>query len=413
MRGGYAGPAVAGGRVFVTDYADGVERLLALDERAGSLVWKHEWPADYRGLDYATGPRATPTVDAERVYALGAKGSLRCVESATGRLLWQRDYVRDFAAEVPAWGMTSAPLVDGERLIIIAAGKPDAKVMALDKRTGREIWRALSSENSEPGYSQPLIIDAAGRRQLIVWHATAIHSLDPETGHVLWEHPFKITMDTPIATPVYSAPHLLVSGFFNGARLLRLDASGAELLWRPKVESETRGDTLYALMNSPAIDGDYIYGICAQGQLRCLRRATGTRVWESQAVTVEQRRNASAFLVRHGDRYFINNDRGELIIARLSPGGYQEVSRTELIKPTSPGGGRRERGAVNWSHPAYSNRHIFARNDEEILCAYLKVTVPPAPVLKGSKPAVVNCRRADHFPEAWLPFLWPIGRNRQ
>jgi len=371
VRGGYAGPAVAGGRVFVTDYAEGVERLLALDERAGRLLWKQEWPADYRGLDYASGPRATPTVDAERVYALGAKGMLRCVESATGRLLWQRDYVRDFATEVPGWGMTSAPLVDGDRLIIVAAGKPDAKVVALDKRTGREIWRALPSENSEPGYSQPLIIDAAGRRQLIIWHATAIHSLDPETGHVLWEHPFKITMNTPIATPVYSTPHLLVSGFFNGARLLRLDAAGAELLWKPNVESETRGDTLHALMNSPAIDGDYIYGICALGQLRCLRRATGARVWESQAVTVEQRRNASAFLVRHEDRYFINNDRGELIIARLSPAGYQEISRTELIKPTSPGGGRRERGAVNWSHPAYSNRHIFARNDEEILCAYL------------------------------------------
>ena len=95
------------------------------------------------------------------------------------------------------------------------------------------------------------------------------------------------------------------------------------------------------------------------------------RVWESQAVTVEQRRNANAFLVRHEDRYFINNDRGELIIARLSPGGYQEVDRTELIKPTSPGGGRRARGAVNWSHPAYANRHIFARNDQEILCAHL------------------------------------------
>jgi outer membrane protein assembly factor BamB len=371
VRGGYAGPAVAGGRVFVTDYAAGVERLLALDERSGGLLWTHEWPADYRRIDYATGPRATPTVDDDRVYALGAKGALRCVETRTGRLLWQRDYTRDFAAEIPAWGMTSAPLVDGDRLIVIAAGKPRAKVVALEKRTGREIWRALSSEDSEPGYSQPLIIQAAGKRQLIIWHATAIHSLDPETGRVLWEHPFKITMNTPIATPVYSAPHLLVSGFFNGARLLRLDPSGAELLWKPKVESETGGDTLHALMNSPVIDGEHIYGICASGQLRCLRRATGERVWESQAATVEQRRNATAFLVRHEDRYFISNDRGELVLARLTPSGYEELSRAELIKPTTPGGGRRDRGAVNWSHPAYANRHIFARNDEEILSAYL------------------------------------------
>jgi outer membrane protein assembly factor BamB len=371
VRGGYTGPSVAGGRVFVADYGDNAERLVALDERTGQLLWAHTWPANYRGIDYAYGPRATPTVDGDRVYALGAMGALHCLDVRSGRVLWQRDYVREFGAQVPAWGMTSAPLVDGDRLIAVAAGRPDAKVVALDKRTGREIWRALSSEESEPGYSQPIVIDAAGRRQLIVWHATAISSLDPATGRILWEHPFRITMNTPIATPVHAAGRLLVSGFFNGARLLRLYEKGYDLVWQPKTPSETRGDTLHALMNAPVIDGDYIYGICAFGQLRCLRLATGERVWETQAVTVERVRNASAFVVRHGGRYFINNDRGELIIAQFSPDGYKEISRTRLIKPTTPGG-RREMGGVNWSHPAYANRHIFARNDEEIVCASLE-----------------------------------------
>jgi outer membrane protein assembly factor BamB len=375
LNGGYAGPAVAGGRVFVTDFrkiaaTQGIERIVAIEESTGKPLWSQEWAADYRGLDYAGGPRATPTVDDGRVYALGAMGALKSLDARTGRVLWERDYVRDFGAEVPAWGMTSAPIVDGDRLIAVTAGKPEGKVIAFDKRTGREIWRALSSVDSEPGYSQPILIEAGGRRQLIVWHATAISSLDPVTGRILWEHPFRVTMNTPIATPAYHAPYLLVSGFFNGARLLRLDSLGAELVWKPQVESETRGDTLHSLMNSPVIDKGYIYGICAHGQLRCLRLDTGARVWESQAVTVEQRRNASAFVVRHGDRYFINNDRGELIIARFSSEGYREDSRTELIKPTSPGG-RRERGAVNWSHPAYANGHIFARNDEEIVCASL------------------------------------------
>jgi outer membrane protein assembly factor BamB len=262
--------------------------------------------------------------------------------------------------------MTSAPLVVDGRLIAVAAGHPDAKVVALDKRTGRELWRALSSEESEPGYSQPVLVGGS----VVVWHATAIHALDPSTGRVLWEHPFRVTMNTPIATPVYAAPYLLVSGFFNGARLLRLGGGTAELVWKPKVESETKGDTLHALMNSPVIDGDYIYGICAWGQLRCLRLSTGERVWETQAVTVERVRNASAFVVRQDGRYFINNDRGELIVAKLTPGGYREIGRAHLIKPTTPGG-RREKGAVNWSHPAYANRHIYARNDEEIVCASL------------------------------------------
>ena len=159
--------------------------------------------------------------------------------------------------------------------------------------------------------------------------------------------------------------------------LVRYGSSPGERRNIARVRSRGVPRILYSSNNSLLIgrccseNGDYIYGICAQGQLRCLRLATGERVWESQAVTVEQRRNASAFMVRHQDRYFINNDRGELIIARLSPKGYQEISRTELIKPTTEGGGRRERGAVNWSHPAYADRHIFARNDEEIICADL------------------------------------------
>jgi hypothetical protein len=106
--------------------------------------------------------------------------------------------------------------------------------------------------------------------------------------------------------------------------------------------------------------------------LRCLKRATGERVWETLAATGERARRATGFLVRHEDRYFLNNDRGELIICRLTPRGYEEISRTRLIRPTTTAGiGRRSAGAVNWSHPAYANRHVFARNDEEILCASL------------------------------------------
>jgi hypothetical protein len=103
-----------------------------------------------------------------------------------------------------------------------------------------------------------------------------------------------------------------------------------------------------------------------------LKAGTGERVWESLDVTREKARWAAAFLVRHEDRYWINNDRGELIIARLTPEGYREIGRTHLIKPTANSGNRREAGAVNWSHPAYAGRHIFARNDEQLLCASLE-----------------------------------------
>ena len=372
VRAGYSGPAVSQGRVFLLDHlpvsaTNVTERAICLDERTGKILWIREWSADYRGLDYANGPRATPTVDGDRVYVLGAKGSLRCLRTSDGSDVWTSDFVRDFGAVVPGWGMSNAPLVVGKKLIAVVAGKDNSKVVAFDKHSGKEIWRALSSDNSEPGYSQPIIINQ-GRPQLVIWHTTALESLDPETGAVLWSQPFRITMNTPIATPAWNAPHLLVSGFFDGARMMTLGPSGdAQLAWASQGGSEIKSDKLHALMSQPVIDGDYIYGICSFGQLRCLRRATGERVWETQAVTVEKARNASAWMVRNQDRIVILNDRGELILAKFAPSGYQEIGRTKVIEPTSAPGGRRELGAVIWSHPAFANRHMIVRNDREVI----------------------------------------------
>ena len=380
IKGGYAGPAVAGGRVFVTDFSPiqnmkGVERIVCLDEKTGQVLWTRDWDADYIGLmqTYAMGPRATPTVDGDRVYVQGAKGMLHCLNVKTGEVIWKKDYVKDYGTQIPVWGMNGAPLVDGPRLICLVGGEPNAKVVAFDKMTGKELWRALSSD-WEPGYCQPIMIQAGGARQLIIWHPQAISSLDPATGKVYWEQPFRVQTGLTVATPVFSDSRLFVSAFYNGSMMLALDRDrpAATLVWKGSSDSEIKTDGLHALITTPVIDGDYIYGICSYGQLRCLNAKTGERLWQSLDVTGEKSRWASAFLVRHEDRFFINNDRGELIIAKLSPQGYREISRTKLIKPTSNPGNRRELGAVNWSHPAYAGRHIFARNDEEIVAASLE-----------------------------------------
>ena len=161
VAGGYAGPAVADGRVYVTDYTStegrkGVERALCLDEQTGKVLWSHSWDTDYAGLAYPYGPRATPTVDGDRVYTLGAMGKLHCLNSKTGKVIWKKDYQEDYRSPVPIWGMVGAPLVDGERLICLVGGANNAKVVAFNKLTGKEIWRALSSDR-EPGYSPPII----------------------------------------------------------------------------------------------------------------------------------------------------------------------------------------------------------------------------------------------------------------
>jgi outer membrane protein assembly factor BamB len=379
IRNGFSGPAVAAGRVFVTDFAKqqgnrGVERVLCFDENTGKTLWTREWGADYIGLmeTYATGPRATPTVDQDRVYVLGSKGKLLCLEVRTGSVLWEKDYQKDYQTEVPVWGMTAAPLVEGDLLICLVGGQPNAKVVAFDKSTGKEIWRSLSSD-SEPGYSPPFAITLGGKRQIIIWHPQAVSALEVRSGKVLWEVPFKVDTSLSVATPVLSGLHLLVSSFYNGSMLLKLDESSprAELVWKGRSKSEIDTDGLHPLISTPVILGESVYGICSYGQFRCLDLRTGSRVWETLEVTKEKARWATGFLVRNGDRFFINNDRGELIIAKLSPQGYQEIGRTALIKPTASPGNRRELGAVNWSHPAYANRQILARNDEEILSASL------------------------------------------
>ena len=375
---GYSGPAVADGRVFVSDFARtsglaGIERAVCLDERTGEILWTHEWEANYAGISWDEGPRATPTVDGDRVYVQGAAGTLMALDAATGEPLWSRHYREEYGADMPIFGFSSSPLVDGERLIVLAGGVPDAKVVALDKRTGEEIWRALSSEESSPGVGQPVIIEASGVRQLIVWHPVALSSLDPETGEVFWEQPFRVDFDMTVAVPVQYGRELFVTTFYNGPLMLTLDADrpAARVRWKGDSNSEILTVGLHSVLATPFIVDGYIYGVGSYGQLRCLDAATGERIWETQAVTVERARWASAFIVRHEDRFFINNDRGDLIIARMTPEGYEEISRTHLIAPTSEPGNRRELETVNWSHPAYANQRIYARNDEEIIAASL------------------------------------------
>jgi outer membrane protein assembly factor BamB len=370
---------VVGGRVFVADFQPkrrphGVERALAFEEGTGRRLWSREWPADYTGLadTYATGPRATPSVDGERVYFFGAKGRLLCLRVSDGTVVWQHDLVREYGTEVPVWGMTAAPLVDGPRLIVLAGAAGDSKVMAFDKLTGAVLWRALSS-NFEPGYSAPILIQAGGKPQLIQWHPQGVSSLDPATGRLYWELPFSTQMGSAIAAPAWSGLRLMITSFFDGSMMMGLDDAkpGARMLWRGQSKSETRPDGLHGLIATPFIDGDYVYGVCAYGQLRCLNASTGQQVWETLEVTRERARWAAAHLVRHDGRYFISNDRGELILARLSPQGYAESGRTRLIEPTTDPGNRREAGLVNWTHPAYANRHIVTRNDRELIRASL------------------------------------------
>ncbi|MEE3203184.1 MAG: PQQ-binding-like beta-propeller repeat protein [Acidobacteriota bacterium] len=383
VRGGFAGPAVADGRVFVLDYQetpgsrtmDGNERLVVFDEETGALLWQQKWPATYRNLQFkfATGPRAVPTVDENRVYTLGAAGMLSCFDTETGDLLWRVDTVTDYDSTVPVQGTSQAPIVEGNLLVAAVGGEPDAKVVAFDKVTGDEVWRSLDNI-SETGYSAPIVIDAGGVRQLILWHATAITSLNPETGEIYWNQDFTIGGGMAITTPVRSGRYLVVSQFFNGSMMLALnpDRPDARVLWqgRNRGELPDQTDTLHSIISTPIVIDDHLYGIGSYGELRGIDARNGERVWESEQMN-EQDRWATAYFVRHRDRYFVVNDSGELILARFKPDGYEELDRTHLLRPTTRtrGGisGRYRDRAVLWAHPAFANQHIVVRNDETVV----------------------------------------------
>ena len=330
---------------------------------------------------YAIGPRATPTVDDDRVYVLGATGILLCLDVESGAVRWQRDYARDYGTSVPTWGITSAPLVDGARLIAVVGAEPDGMVLAFDKYTGDEQWRSVKVAG-EMGYSQLVIYDAGGVRQLIVWHASALVSLDPDTGNIYWEQPVDVGAGMAIATPVKGGDYLLVSQLYHGSTMMRLnpDRPTATILWQGQSRNPDQPEGLHATIGSPIIIDDFLYGLGVNGEIRGLDAKSGARIWEDIEMNAEARaqwgvvRWGTAFMVRQGDRYFMNSDEGNLIIARFTPSGYEELSRTSLIEPTASAGFGATRlydRLVNWSHPAYANRHIVHRNDREIIRASL------------------------------------------
>ncbi|MFM7843780.1 MAG: PQQ-binding-like beta-propeller repeat protein [Planctomycetota bacterium] len=379
ISGGYSGPAVADGRVFVTDFVAsgdkpndpgkrvelvGQERLLAFDANSGKLLWTHAEDCTYR-ISYPAGPRVTPTVSGGKVYSIGSEGRLICLDAQTGKLLWAHDFPKDYSVETPIWGHSAHPLIDGQKLICVVGGSGSVAV-AFDKDHGKELWRALTSK--EPGYCAPAIIQAGGQRQLLIWHPQAVNSLNPETGKPHWSVPLEPLYGMSIQMPIQHGDFLYAGGIGDRGVCLKLasDRPAAEEVWRG-----TKTTGLFPTCGTLFCDDQGIlYGPCQQGHFRAVDIKTGKRLWESFKPTMNGTRFASSgtcFVVKNGERYFLMSETGDLIIARLSGEGYEELSRAHVIDATNEAFGR----AVVWSHPAFANKTMFMRNDKEIVAIHL------------------------------------------
>ncbi len=373
---GYSGPAVADGKVYLMDFVaksgdptpnpgrknemSGSERILCLDAKTGSEVWKQEYECSYN-FSYPNGPRATPTVDGDRVYTLGAEGNLHCLNSQSGKTIWAKDLKKEYDLKLaPHWGFAAHPLVYKDKLYCIV-GVEGSVVVAFDKMTGNEIWKGLSAKSQ--GYCPPTLIDAGGTGQLLIWHPESLNSLNPETGEVYWSFAMQPAFDMSIVAPIKHGDYLFATALQGTSILLKLDPS------KPEATEVWRGEGIHPDHNPPQIVDNHIYGVDEQGQLRCFDLVSGERKWESLATAPNGRpaNSTSGFIVKNQGHYYIATEQGELIIAEMSPEGYTELDRAKILETTSRTGNRQ----VVWSHPAFADKCVFARNDKEIVCISL------------------------------------------
>ncbi|MBM4091470.1 MAG: dehydrogenase [Planctomycetes bacterium] len=374
LSSGYSGPTVAAGRVYVMDRTvepRQVEGVHCFDWQTGQTIWSHQYDCAYVRVGYQAGPRASVLIDEGRAYSLGTMGHLYCFDAADGAVLWTRALNSEFGIRMPNWGISAAPIVVGDLVIVQIGGAGDACVAAFDKRTGERKWNALPDDAS---YSAPLLVRQGETDVLVCWTGSRVTGLNPLSGSLLWAHDFPWERwPIGIATPVSFENGILVSDAHKGTLLLELAQNGLAVTqkWHRRVEDEADGKALHCLISTPYIDGQYIYGCDGGGVLRCLRLDTGDQVWQDTSA-VPPDRWATVHMVRNGDKTWLFNERGELIIARLTPEGYQEISRAALLDPTTVQLPRR--GGVTWSHPAFAYRHVFARNDKQLVCADLSAS---------------------------------------
>jgi len=360
---GWSSPVVKQGRVYITDVQKvpptAKERVLCFDERTGKLLWSHQYGVDYPEWAFtpdAGGPRSTPIIRDGKVFTLGSLGHLLCFDAARGNVVWEKSLAKEYGVQ-EFTGITASPLIEGEQLILQICAKPAACVVAFDRNSGKEAWRALDDSFT---YSSPIILTAGGRKQLIVWTQEAVTSLDPNTGKTWWRELFRTPGDVAVSTPVFANHRLLIGGL-----MLKLDADepAAVVLWP---ETRTVSKRILSNTSTALLQGEHVFSAKTSGELVCLEAGTGKQLWQTNTVT-SLKNGSSIHLTHNGDSVLLFTDQGNLIRARLSAAGYQELSRVHLLDPTHPFNGRN----VVWPPPAYANQHVFARNDKELICASL------------------------------------------
>jgi outer membrane protein assembly factor BamB len=332
--------AVAGELAVTQEQRGGEERVVAYELATGRPRWSHADPARYETVIAGVGPRATPTIDGGRVFTMGATGILNALDLGTGRRLWRRQAVEENGATAPEWGKSCSPLVAGGHVIVSAGGRDGRSLVAYDAASGELAW---SGGDDRASYSSPALLSLAGRPQVVILNRASVAGHDPETGALLWEHPFPREQPNVAQPLLLPGDRLLVSaGYGVGSRLFQV-APGEDAPYAARLVWESlRLKSKFA--NLVFHDG-LVYGL-DDGVLTCLDPATGERRWKGG-------RYGHGQLLLVGGLLLVQTEEGEAVLVEPDPEAHRELTRFRLLE------------GKTWNPPALAGSQLLVRNDRE------------------------------------------------
>ncbi len=347
---GMSGLVISRGRLVTLVQKDGEQQLVSLDSLTGKTVWEQPLASEYQN-GMGNGPRATPAISGDLIFAYTGEGILAAVNFASGKIVWTHNVVEELGGQVADYGMASSPLVIDNR-VHVTVGAPNATVAAYETTTGKLVWK---SGEDPAGYSSPTLLNVGGRSQLVVYSGASVLGMSPDDGALLWRHPYETNFDCNIVTPLAVKDQVFVSsGENHGSVLLSLKPKGSKFDVSEVWKSQGPKSVLRNEWQTSILQDGFLYGFDNVGaagpvtHLTCINALTGERAWQ-------QLRFGKGNLIAADGKLFMTTMNGELVVARISSKGYDEIGRAEVLKQTRQA-------------PALSNGLLYLRDNDEIIC---------------------------------------------
>jgi outer membrane protein assembly factor BamB len=349
---GYSDVSVSQGRVFTMGQRGSEEYVVAMDVTTGQKLWQVNVTDQSYSEGHGNGPRGTPTVDADRLYAEAADGTLVCLDVKTGKKIWGLNFQKDFGARMPKWAYSESPLVEGENLIV-TPGAHDATIVALDKNNGKVVWKSPVGDSA--GYSSPIVAQVGDIRQFIQFTAQGVVGVRASDGQLLWRYNKASNITANIATPIYRDPYVFVSSAYDtGCALLKLTNEAGTI----KATEVYFSREMMNHNETSVVSGNWVYGFhgSSGAVLKAMNLLTGEVAWKDRSIG-----GKGSVTLAEGKLYVLGEN-GNVALVDASPAGYKEISRFSITKS-------------EW--PAYpplviSNGKMFLREEDNLFCYNIK-----------------------------------------